>query len=90
MSWRNGILVLLGAAGGLLKYLVFLQFPRRRLYGLALPGGLLGSGARIFRTRSEVVPIVCGHLDSLPPGPSAEKGGTGQQDSAGRDDPKQV
>lgn len=32
------------------------------LYGLALPGGLPGSGAGVFKTRSKVVPAVCGLL----------------------------
>jgi hypothetical protein len=30
------------------------------LYGPAIPGGLLGLGAGIFKTRSKAIPIVCG------------------------------
>jgi hypothetical protein len=61
MSRKNDILVLLGAAlGGLLGYVLFWAGARRGLYGLAFPGGLLGLGAGIFKTRSKAVPIVCG------------------------------
>jgi hypothetical protein len=61
MNRKNDILVLLGAAaGGTLGYLVFFWFARRGLYGAALPGGLLGLGAGIFKTRSRVVPFLCG------------------------------
>jgi F0F1-type ATP synthase assembly protein I len=61
MNRRNGFLVLLGAAlGGVLGYLVFGGLARRGLYGLAFPGGLLGLGAGIFKTRSKAIPVVCG------------------------------
>jgi hypothetical protein len=33
---------------------------RRGYYGLAIPGGLLGLGAGIFKTRSKAIPILCG------------------------------
>jgi hypothetical protein len=60
---KSGLLVLLGAAaGGLVGYLLFWAMAHRGLYGLALPGGLLGLGAGIFKTRSTVVPIACGFL----------------------------
>ena len=63
MNRKNDLLVLLGALiGGFLGYIVFFVFARRGLYGLALPGGLLGLGAGIFKTRSRAVPIVCGLL----------------------------
>ena len=61
MNRKNDFLVLLGAAvGGLLGYGLFFWLAGRGLYGLALPGGLLGLGAGIFKTRSKAVPIVCG------------------------------
>lgn len=61
MNRKSDVLVLLGAAvGGVLGYLIFFWFTRRGLYGLALPGGLLGLGAGLFKSRSKVVPIVCG------------------------------
>jgi len=63
MSRKNDFLVLLGAAaGGLLGYLVFSWLTRRGFYGLALPGGLLGLGAGIARTRSKAIPVLCGLL----------------------------
>lgn len=63
MNRRNDILVLLGAAvGGLVGYALFFAFARQGLYGLALPGGLLGLGAGIFKTRSKAVPVLCGLL----------------------------
>ncbi len=63
MNRRNDFLVLLGAViGGLLGYVTFFAIARRGLYGLALPGGLLGLGAGIFKTRSKAVPVLCGFL----------------------------
>jgi hypothetical protein len=61
MKWKDDLLVLLGAAlGGLLGYFIFFALARRGLYGLAFPGGLLGLGAGLFKTRSKAVPLVCG------------------------------
>lgn len=61
MNRKGDVLVLLGAViGGVLGCIIFFAFARRGLYGLALPGGLLGLGAGIFRTRSKAVPVVCG------------------------------
>ncbi len=61
MNRKSDVLVLLGAAlGGLFGYTVFVWLAGRGLYGLALPGGLLGLGAGIFKTRSKAIPIVCG------------------------------
>jgi len=63
MNRTSDLLVLLGAViGGLLGCVVFFVLARRGLYGLALPGGLLGLGAGIFKRRSIFVPIVCGLL----------------------------
>lgn len=61
MNWKGDFLVLLGAAiGGVLGYVIFSWLAGRGLYGLALPGGLLGLGAGIFKTRSKAIPLVCG------------------------------
>jgi hypothetical protein len=63
MKRKNDVLVLVGAAaGGILGYVVFFALARRGLYGLALPGGLLGLGAGVFKTRSKAVPVLCGLL----------------------------
>jgi len=61
MNRKSDFLVLLGAAaGGLAGYLLFFAVARQGLYGLALPGGLLGLGASVFKTKSKVVPVACG------------------------------
>lgn len=61
MKHKSELLVLLGAAvGGLLGYLLFFALARRGYHALAVPGGLLGLGAGLFRTKSRAVPIVCG------------------------------
>jgi hypothetical protein len=61
MGWKSDFLVLLGAViGGLLGCFVFFVLASRGLYGLALPGGLLGLGAGVFKTRSKAIPVVCG------------------------------
>ena len=61
MNLKDDALVLLGAVvGGLLGYFAFFWIARQGFYGLALPGGLLGVGAGMFRTKSRYVPIVCG------------------------------
>jgi len=63
MNRKSDFLVLLGAAaGGLVGYLLFFAIACQGLYGLALPGGLLGLGAGVFKTRSKVVPVACGLL----------------------------
>ena len=63
MKRKSELLVLLGAAvGGLVGYVLFFAFVRRGYYGLVLPGGALGLGAGMFRSRSKAVAIVCGLL----------------------------
>jgi len=63
MSRKSDFLVLLGAVvGGLLGYVIFFALARRGLYGLALPGGLLGLGAGVCKTRSKAIPVACGVL----------------------------
>jgi len=57
----NNLLALLGAAiGGALGYLIFFFFSGNGFYGLIIPGGLLGIGAAVFKSRSLVIAIVCG------------------------------
>ena len=60
---KQNALVLLGAAvGGLVGYAAFFWLVRQGLYGLILPGGLLGLGAGVFKTRSMAIAVICGVL----------------------------
>ncbi len=53
---RQVLLTLVGAAlGGVLGYFAFGWFLRYGLYALVLPGGLMGIGASVGRTRSFVL-----------------------------------
>ena len=68
----NNLLALLGAAiGGALGYLLFGWLAGNGFYGLIIPGGLLGIGAAVFKSRSLVIAIVCG-LSALALGLFAE------------------
>jgi len=61
MNRKSDILVLLGAAvGGVLGYIIFFAIARRGFYALAIPGGFLGLGAGIFKTRTKAVAVACG------------------------------
>lgn len=61
MNIKQDALVLFsGVIGGVLGYAIFFLLVRQGLYGLVLPGGLVGVGAGIFRTQSKYVAIVCG------------------------------
>jgi hypothetical protein len=63
MHMKQNSMVLLGAAvGGLLGYAAFFWLARQGLYGLILPGGLLGLGAGVFKTRSAAIAVACGVL----------------------------
>src|ERR1039458_267269 len=63
MNLKHNGLVLLGAViGGLLGYAAFFWIARQGFYGIILPGGLLGIGAGIFKTRSKYIAVVCGFL----------------------------
>jgi hypothetical protein len=65
-------LVLCGAAaGGILGYFAFFWIAAQGFYGLALPGGLLGLGAGIGKSKSIVV-AVCGGLAATALGLFAE------------------
>jgi hypothetical protein len=60
---KNNLLTLLGAIlGGVAGYLIFFWLVRQGLYGLILPGGLLGLAAGAFKSRAIGVPIACGVL----------------------------
>src|SRR6185436_11957336 len=48
--------------GGFLGYLGFVFLLERGFYALVLPGGLLGLAAGIPRSRSMIVPALCGIL----------------------------
>jgi hypothetical protein len=61
MNVKQNCLVLLGAVmGGLLGYALFFWLAGQGYYALALPGGLLGLGAGMFRTKSKAIAVVCG------------------------------
>ena len=61
MNRKSDLLVFLGAAvGGALGYFLFFLIARQGFYGLVLPGGLLGFGAGLFRSRSKIISVVCG------------------------------
>ena len=59
---QDGLVLLCAVIGGALGYAAFFLLTRQGFYGLILPGGLVGFGAGIFRTRSKYVAIVCGVL----------------------------
>lgn len=61
MKFRSELCVLIGAAaGGVFGYVLFFELIRHGKYGLAIPGGLLGLGAGIFKTKSKIIPVICG------------------------------
>ena len=63
MNLKNNALVLLGAIlGGLLGYAAFFWLTRQGFYGLILPGGLVGIGGGVFKTRSKPIAVVCGFM----------------------------
>jgi hypothetical protein len=49
-----------GVLGGLVGYHAFFWFADHGFYALVLPGGLLGIGAGIGRSRSLTLAVVCG------------------------------
>lgn len=55
-------LIVLGGAlvGAVLGYFAYGWLLRQGFYALALPGGMLGLGASFGKSRSLVVPVVCG------------------------------
>jgi hypothetical protein len=62
----NGRLAILcGIAGGFAGYAAFFFLATHGYYGMILPGGLLGVGAGMVRSRSIGVPILCGVLALL-------------------------
>jgi hypothetical protein len=63
MNLKRNSLALLGAGiGGLLGYVGFFWLARQGFYGLILPGGLLGMGAGLAKSRSKYISVVCGLL----------------------------
>lgn len=61
MNLKQDGLVLLGAIlGGAVGYSGFFWLLSQGLYGMVLPGGLLGLGAGMFATSSRYIPFVCG------------------------------
>jgi hypothetical protein len=60
---KNNILALGGAVvGGAVGYGAFFWLVSQGLYGLVLPGGLLGIGAGVVKNRSPWVAVLCGFL----------------------------
>jgi hypothetical protein len=59
MNLKHDGLVMLGA---LLGYAAFFWGVHQGFYALVLPGGLLGIGAGVFKTRSKYVSVICGFL----------------------------
>src|ERR1041384_4880915 len=58
---KNNLLSLAGAAlGGAVGYYAFFWLVRQGLYGLILPGGLLGLGAGMFKPNSKLIAIITG------------------------------
>lgn len=58
----NASSVCCACLGGFLGYLGFVFLLDRGFYALVLPGGLLGLAAGIPRSRSMIVPALCGLL----------------------------
>jgi hypothetical protein len=62
-SWVGNVsTVCCACVGGILGYLGFVVLLDRGYYALVLPGGLLGLVAGISRSRSLMVPALCGIL----------------------------
>jgi hypothetical protein len=58
---RANLLTLAGAlGGGLIGYCIFIWLASQGVYGLILPGGLLGLGAGAFKSKSILVALICG------------------------------
>jgi hypothetical protein len=58
---KNNLLVLAGAvAGGVLGYFVVRWLAHQGLYAMIVPGGLVGLGAGMAKSKSLAIPIVCG------------------------------
>jgi hypothetical protein len=59
----NGRLAILcGIAGGFVGYAAFFFLAQRGYYGMIIPGGMVGIGAGMVRSRSIGVPMICGVL----------------------------
>jgi hypothetical protein len=59
---QDGLVLLCAVIGGVLGYFGFFLLARQGYYGMILPGGLVGVGAGLFRTKSKYVAVVCGVL----------------------------
>ena len=56
----NGLALVGAAIGGALGYFLFFWLAGHGFYGMIIPGGLLGIGAGIFKSRSIVIAVICG------------------------------
>lgn len=62
---KGRLAILCGIAGGFVGYGAFFFLAQRGYYGMILPGGMLGIGAGMVRSRSIGVPVLCGVLALL-------------------------
>jgi hypothetical protein len=56
----NGPALVGAAIGGALGYFLFFWLAGHGFYGMIIPGGLLGIGAGIFKSRSITIAVICG------------------------------
>lgn len=62
---RDVRVIAAAVAGGAAGYALFFWLVGRGYYGLAIPGGMVGAGGAVFRSRSWGTPIACGVLAVL-------------------------
>ena len=63
MNLKNECIVVVGALiGGLVGFVAFKWLLGQGFYGLLLPGGLLGMGAGMLKTPTNIIAVVCGIL----------------------------
>jgi hypothetical protein len=60
MSQSNALAIVGAIIGGVLGYFLFQWLLSHGLYGMIIPGGLLGVGASFAKSRSLAIAIVCG------------------------------
>jgi hypothetical protein len=58
---KQTLLAIAGAAiGGTIGFFIFFWIAKRGFYGMIIPGGLLGIGAGLARSRSLALAVACG------------------------------
>jgi hypothetical protein len=63
LEWTRALVA--GAIGGAIGYWAFFWIAGQGFYALILPGGLLGIGAGMFRSRSLALAVICGIAATL-------------------------